>query len=340
MVWTSAVEALLANYVHDLSPVIVDFTDTIKLRWYGLSYVAGFMVAYSILLRLSRREFWVVPEEKVSDVVTYTAVFGVFIGGRLGYVLFYMIPKEGLSAVLSDPIQIIRVWDGGMSSHGGILGIMFFTLFYAWKHKLSWPALGDGIAIVAPLGVFFGRMANFINGELYGTKTSSDAWYGVKFPAALWEKGGIDDIEHALNEAAMVNTEVEQLMIQADGPITYGLYHRVIEISREDPEVLKALGNHIAPRHASQLYEGFLEGALIFAILYFIRVRFPKLVHGTITGLFFIFYALFRILVENVREPDAERVLGMTKGQFYSSFMILIGLAFLIYARSKRSKEC
>ena len=82
MVWTSAVEALLANYVHDLSPVIVDFTETIKLRWYGLSYVAGFMVAYWILLRLSRREFWVVAEEKVSDVVTYTAVFGVFIGGR------------------------------------------------------------------------------------------------------------------------------------------------------------------------------------------------------------------------------------------------------------------
>lgn len=332
-------EAIFANYVHDLSPVIVEFTDTIKLRWYGLSYVAGFMVAYAILLRLSRRSLWVVPEEKVADVVTYTAIFGVFIGGRIGYVLFYMIPENGLAAVLSDPIQIVRVWDGGMSSHGGILGIGLFTLFYAWKNRVSWPAVGDGIAIVAPLGVFFGRIANFINGELYGTKTAADAWYGVKFPAALWERGSMDDVEHAVYEAATVNPEVEQLMIKTEGLIDYGLFNRVVEISREDPEVLEALGNHIAPRHASQLYEGFLEGALIFAVLYFIRVRFSKLAHGVISGLFFISYAVFRIIVETVREPDkgAEQVLGLSKGQFYSTFMILIGAAFLIYAWRQRS---
>jgi len=332
------VEVLLANYVHDLSPVIVEFTDTIKLRWYGLAYVAGFMVAYAILLRLSRRGLWVVPEEKVADIVTYTAIFGVFLGGRLGYVLFYMIPEKGLAAVLSDPLQIIRVWDGGMSSHGGILGIAFFTLFFAWKNKLSWPAVGDGAAIVAPLGVFFGRVANFINGELYGTKTAGDAWYGVKFPSALWERGSYDDIEHALHEASMVNPEVEQLMIASDGPVNSAVFNRVVEISREDDQVLAALGNHIAPRHASQLYEGFLEGALIFAVLYFIRVRFRDLAHGVITGLFFILYAVFRILVETVREPDqgAESVMGMSKGQFYSTFMILIGIAFLVFAWRKK----
>ncbi|MDA7518415.1 prolipoprotein diacylglyceryl transferase [Akkermansiaceae bacterium] len=331
---------MLANYVHDLSPVIVEFTDSIKLRWYGLAYVAGFMVAYAILLRLSRRKLWVVPTEKVSDVVTYTALFGVFLGGRLGYVLFYMIPEKGLGAVLSDPVQIVRVWDGGMSSHGGIFGIAFFTLFYAWKNKVSWPAVGDGIAIVAPLGVFFGRVANFINGELYGTKTAPDAWYGVKFPAALYDRGGYDTIEHALFEAATVSPEVEKLMIAADGEISGGLFNRVVEISREDPAVLEALGNHIAPRHASQLYEGFLEGALIFAILYFIRVRFSKLAHGVISGLFFILYAIFRIIVETVREPDlgAEKVMGLSKGQFYSTFMILIGIGFLVYAWRQKKR--
>ena len=331
---------MLASYVHDLSPVIVEFTDTIKLRWYGLAYVAGFMVAYAILLRLSRRKLWVVSEDKVSDVVTYTAIFGVFIGGRLGYVLFYMIPEKGLGAVLSDPVQIVRVWDGGMSSHGGILGIAFFTLFYAWKNRVSWLGVGDGMAIVAPLGVFFGRIANFINGELYGTKTAPDAWYGVKFPAALWERGNMDDVEHAVYEASTVNPEVEQLMIDSGGTIQYDLFHRVVEISREDPAVLEALGNHIAPRHASQLYEGFLEGALIFMVLYFIRVRFSKLAHGVISGLFFIIYAIFRILVETVREPDigAEKVLGLSKGQFYSTFMILIGVGFLIYAMRQKKR--
>ncbi|MGJ8696543.1 MAG: prolipoprotein diacylglyceryl transferase [Verrucomicrobiaceae bacterium] len=321
-------EALLASYVHDLSPTIIEFTDTIKLRWYGLAYVAGFLVAYWILLRLSRRKLWVVPEDKVADVVTYCAFFGVFLGGRLGYVFFYMIPEKGWGYLMDDPMAVLRVWDGGMASHGGILGIMFYLLYYAWKNKVSWPGLGDGLCIVAPLGVFFGRVANFINGELYGTRTNGDAWYGVKFPASLWEDR--DQLQYAMNEASFVNDEVASMMAQSD-QITPGIFNRVVEISREDPQVLEALGNHIDARHPSQLYEGFLEGLLIFVVLYGIRVAFPRLAHGVITGLFFVIYGAFRILVENVREPDSEMIGALTKGQFYSVFMLLIGAGFLIW---------
>lgn len=329
--------AILANYVHDLSPILFE-VGPLKLRWYGLAYVAGFLVGYWILLRLARRSLWVVPEEKVSDVVTFTAFFGVFLGGRIGYVLFYMLPEQGVSLLWQDPLVLLRVWDGGMASHGGILGIFFFTLYYAWRHRLSWPGLGDGIAVVAPLGIFFGRVANFINGELYGVKTESG--FGVKFPASLREPSEIDQLEHAVYQAATVSEEVGGLLAQ-EGATPGGIFPQVVEISRDQPEVLEALAAHIDPRHASQLYEGFLEGALIFGLLYWLRVRFPQLGYGILTGIFFVLYALFRILVETVREPDSAQILGLTKGQFYSTFMILIGLGFLAYGATfgRRRRE-
>lgn len=338
---------VLATYVHDLDPVIFSITEKIKLRWYGLSYVMGFAAAYYILLRLARRKLWVVAEEKVGDVVTYTAIFGVFLGGRIGYVLFYMLPRPGgWDQILENPITIIAVWEGGMASHGGILGIMFFTLFYAWRNKLSWPAVGDGFAIVAPLGVFFGRMANFINGELYGTVTDEKKWWAVKFPKSLYEGNG-ENLQAALRQAAVVDPEKVGPILapyaRDDG--YFGLPRKVFEtevepMAHENPEILQALADHTPARHPSQLYEGLLEGLFVFLVLYGMRVIFPRLWHGVITGLFFILYAIFRIGVENVREPDAEKILGVTKGQFYSFFMIAIGIGFLIYAwRSKKNLQ-
>ena len=336
---------LLATYVHDFDPVIFSISEKIKLRWYGLSYVLGFAAAYYILLRLARRDLWVVAEEKVGDVVTYTAIFGVFLGGRIGYVLFYMLPRPGgLDQILENPLTIIAVWDGGMASHGGILGIMFFTLFYAWKHKLSWPGVGDGFAIVAPLGVFFGRIANFINGELYGTVTDANKWWAVKFPKSLYE-GDRENLQAALRQAAVADPDKVGPILEPYGQLDgyFALPRRVFEtqlepIARENPEVLQALADHTPARHPSQLYEGILEGLLVFLVLYVVRVKFPKLWHGVISGVFFILYAIFRIGVENVRQPDAEEIFGVTKGQFYSFFMIAIGVGFLIYAwKSKKS---
>ncbi|MEN8693932.1 MAG: prolipoprotein diacylglyceryl transferase [Akkermansiaceae bacterium] len=332
-------DIIFANYIHDLSPVIIEFSEKVKLRWYGLAYVAGFLVAYGILLHLSKKKLFVVKPEKVSDLVTFCAFLGVFLGGRIGYVFLYMVPEKGWGYLADDPLTVIRVWDGGMASHGGILGIMLYTLFYAFRHKVSWAGLGDGLTIVAPLGVFFGRVANFINGELYGTTTKDGAWYGVKFPASLVEDD--DKLLHALTEASFVNEDVEKLMMQVDREVPSDMnwaLNQVIEISREDPEVLEALGNHIELRHASQLYEGFLEGLLIFLVLYWMRVKFPKIANGIITGCFFLIYAGFRILVENVREPDSEKLYGMTKGQFYSTFMIVIGVLFLIWGLVRREK--
>lgn len=330
-----------AAYIHNLDPVIVKFSDALQLRWYGLSYVAGFLAAYLILVWLARRKLWVVEEEKVGDVVTYTAIFGVFLGGRIGYVLFYMIPRDGWGVIMNDPMTIIRVWDGGMASHGGILGIMVFTLFYSWRHNLSWAGLGDGISIVAPLGVFFGRIANFINGELYGTTTDEKNWWAVKFPKSLFEKGNEENLQNAIRQIAVTDkgwTVTKDIPQDMDGTYFVGRSHfeQIEQAARENPEILQALGDHTPARHPSQLYEGILEGLVIFLLLYGMRRAFPRLWHGVITGTFFILYAIFRIGVENVRQPDADEILGMTKGQFYSTFMIVIGIGFYLYAFRKR----
>ena len=137
----------------------------------------------------------------MADFIAYAAFFGVFLGGRLGYILFYQIPKnnfQGWHELLADPLMVLRVWDGGMASHGGILGLMIFTWVYARKQKVSWTAVGDGLCVVAPIGIGLVRLANFINGELYGRVANGVSW-AMKFPASLYEDLKYD--QASINEA-------------------------------------------------------------------------------------------------------------------------------------------
>ena len=115
-----------------------------------------------MLSRFSKRGYLDLKQSAVGDFITWTALFGVMVGGRLGYVIFYR-PE-----MFREPLSILRVWEGGMSSHGGILGVVLFTLYYARRHKISWTNLGDNLVVAVPIGLFLGRCANFINGELYG----------------------------------------------------------------------------------------------------------------------------------------------------------------------------
>ena len=345
-----ALTLVLGTWVHNLDPVLLKIWGPLQLRWYGLAYLAGFVAAYLLLKRFARKGLWVLKEEAVPDFIAYGAMLGVFLGGRLGYVLFYMIPDQGWGSVTSDPGVIFRVWDGGMASHGGFLGLMFFTLVYAWKKKLSWAGVGDSLVVVCPLGLFFGRVANFINGELYGRVATGVPW-GVKFPASLAETVTKDpaEFEKALNAVAAVDPanfggwqqQYAQLMKigDIDGAQQAGrnFVQHAEQAARENPAISEALAPHLEVLHPSQLYEALLEGAVLFGVLYFIRVRFPNLAHGVLTGLFFLLYAVFRIVAEEFREPDAVWVIEdlLTKGQFYSIFMIGIGVGFLIYARRR-----
>ena len=325
---------VLGVWVHNLDPVIFEITDRFALRWYGLAYLMAFVVGYFGLRWLAQRNLWVVAPARVGDFIAYAAIFGVFLGGRLGYVLFYMIPENGVGYVLENPDVIYAVWKGGMSSHGGILGLIIFTFVYSRRMGCSWTGVGDGLVIVSPLGIMFGRLANFINGELYGRVTG--AGVGMKFPKALADRGNEEAFESAMRESVQAAPgRLEGLWgsYNVNPSATKGpLLDEAIATSRDNPDVLEVFQKYVETRHPSQLYQAALEGLALFVILLMLRLRMRQLGHGVITGAFFILYATFRIIAEQFREPDSAWVIEglMTKGQFYSIFMYAIGAAFLV----------
>ena len=304
----------------------------------------GFFAAYVLLLWMAKRGLSEMKPSQVADFITYGAILGVMIGGRLGFMLFY-----NAGEFFANPLIFFKFLDGGMASHGGILGLVIFTWFYAKKTKLSWTGIGDNLCTVAPLGLLFGRLANYVNGELYGRK--SDVSWAVKFPDELRHLYGDETREFSPEQLKTVAQKVSEVAPEAGNaafetlvsnpPNTPGYYYHatqpIIEASWGNEKVQKVLSEFLNPRHPSQLYEAFSEGLLLFAILFIIRVTCKKLYHGVLTGLFFIIYAIARIVCENYREPDADLTLGLTRGQFLSSFMIAIGIAFLVWAfKTKR----
>lgn len=302
---------MLAYYLHDLSPVIFQFSEKFKIHWYGLAYVMGFYCCYLVMVHLAKKGYGSLKPDQVGDFITFAALFGVVLGGRLGYMLLY-----NFDGFISNPLSLFRLWDGGMASHGGIAGLALFSLWFAKRHKISWTGIGDNLVVGAPLGILFGRLANFINGELYGRKT--DVSWAMKFPKELNQ------------ETAMRHITPEDLGI-AGVPDFPEHSNQIVALAESTPGALEKLREVLTPRHPSQLYEAAGEGLLLFLVLYFVRVKFKNLPNGVLTGLFFILYAISRISVENLREPDSDLIMGITKGQFYSIFMIGIGLAFLIF---------
>jgi phosphatidylglycerol:prolipoprotein diacylglycerol transferase len=300
---------MLAYYVHDLDPLIFRLWDNVGRRWYGLAYVLAFACSYLLFQLLAKRGYADLPVAKVGDFITGAALFGVIVGGRLGYVLFYK-PE-----MLREPMSILRVWEGGMSSHGGMLGLLAFTFYYAWRHQISWLNLDDNLVVSAPVGLFFGRCANFINGELYGRATNVS--WAVQFPKELTENVG------QAERAIIACRQIDPSLNSSDA---------IVAAARHQPQVKELLRGILPPRHPSQLYEAFFEGIVLFAILWFVRTRMRQ-PNGVLAGLFLIFYAIFRIVVENFREPDATLIAGFTRGQFFSFFLIAIGLAFVIVAK-------
>ena len=165
----------MTHYVHNINPVVFELGGPLAVRWYGISYLLGFIAAILLLRRWSKKGEFEVPVPEVSNFVVMLAFFGVFLGGRLGYVLLY-----SFGSFLENPLYIFKVWEGGMASHGGLVGIILFMLWYARKHKHSFWNLADNMACTATLGIAFGRLANFVNGELWGRVTTMK--WAVIFP--------------------------------------------------------------------------------------------------------------------------------------------------------------
>jgi len=302
---------MFAYYLHDLSPLIFRLWDNVGPRWYGLAYVLAFASSYLLFRVLARRGYADLPLARVGDFITGAALFGVLLGGRLGYVFFYK------PDMLREPLSILRVWEGGMSSHGGMLGVLAFTFYYARRQKISWFNLGDNLVVTVPLGLFFGRCANFINGELFGRATNVS--WAMQFPKELL------DYPNEAGRAITICSQIDPSLNSAEA---------IIAGVRHNAQVKDSLRSILTPRHPSQLYEALFEGVVLFAILWFVRTR-TRQPNGVLTGLFFIGYAIFRIAIENFREPDASLIAGVTRGQFFSLFLIAIGVAFVTAAKMR-----
>lgn len=157
----------------DINPVAIAL-GSIEIHWYGLMYVIGFALAWALGRWQANRGFSALKPAQIDDLLFYAAI-GVIVGGRLGYILFYQ-----LDAISTDPMRLLRVWEGGMSFHGGLLGVLVAAALFARKTGLAFFTITDFVAPLVPIGLFFGRIGNFINAELWGKPT--DAPWGMIFP--------------------------------------------------------------------------------------------------------------------------------------------------------------
>src|SRR5947208_11282045 len=204
-----------------------------------------------------------------------------------------------------------------MVIHGGMLWILLFTFYYSHRHIVSCTNLVYNLVVTAPIGLFFGRCAIFINGELYGRITNVP--WAMQFPKELLDHPAEAD------RAIATCTQIDPSLTTPEA---------IISAVRGQPQVATALRSILTPRHPSQLYEAFFEGIVLFAVLWFVRTR-TRQPNGVLTGLFFILYAIFRIVIEYFREPDAELIGHFTRGQFFSFFLIAIGIAFVAAAKMR-----
>lgn len=257
----------------DIDPVLINIWGPLQIRWYGLMYVIGFVLAFLIVNSASKRRQNGLSRLDIEDLFAYS-IAGLIIGARVGYCLIY-----DFSYYMLRPIEIFMPWNGGMSFHGGLIGLLAVGYIFAKRRKKNFLLLADMGALSAPPGLFFGRIGNFINGELYGRAT--DVPWGMIFP------GG--------------------------GPL---------------------------PRHPSQLYEAFLEGLILFLIVY--GISFKSKINGMLLSAFLFFYGLFRFILEFFRQPDVQKgfVIGpLSMGQVLCFLMMGLGIYVFFYARSHNETE-
>ncbi|HSU12705.1 prolipoprotein diacylglyceryl transferase [Longimicrobium sp.] len=305
--------ALLEIPYPHIDPVAIDLPGPLDVRWYGLGYMVGFGAAYLLLRRLARSGFLRLEPDAIGDLI-FALVLGVILGGRIGYILFYDFPRFA-----AHPLDIFKIWTGGLAFHGGMVGAILAGAWFARKQRVPWKNVGDGLALAVTPGIFAVRIANFINGELYGRIADASVPWAMRFPtdpkaAELLGAGG-------------------------------GLREREIAIDRAyDSGMWDRVKSQVPLRHPSQLYEALGEGAftgmVVWGVFLWNRRRGVRWGDGAYGGLFLVCYGLVRTFLELFRQPDAQftgngdtlgTVLGpLTMGQVLSLLTALVGLFFLI----------
>ena len=223
--------------VHNLDPIFFDF-GIIQIRWYSLAYIFGILIGWlygkKILEKLVLQNHIKTYLSKYDDLITYI-IIGVLVGGRIGYVLFY-----NFSFYLENIFEIVKIWKGGMSFHGGLVGVAISILIFSKKNNLDYMIYFDTVSTVAPIGLFFGRISNFINGELYGTPTLKP--WGVVFPKIDSLARHPSQLYEALLEGILLFIILNLLIflrknsvgfISSVFLIFYGLFRVICEMFRE-----------------------------------------------------------------------------------------------------------
>ena len=245
-------------FINNFDPVAFQIM-SFEIRWYSLAYILGIIIGWILCKKIFIKNLDI--NQKFDDYITYL-IIGIVIGGRLGYVLFY-----NFNYYINNILDIFKIWQGGMSFHGGLLGIIIASILFAKKNNQDLFVYTDLVSLVAPIGIFFGRLANFINSELYG-KVTEVPW-------------------------AVTFVQVDNLS-----------------------------------RHPSQLYEAIFEGIILFILLLYFRSKNFLAKPGLISGLFLIFYSVFRFCIEFFRVPDEQigyLIFNLSMGQIISLVFIMIG---------------
>ena len=254
-------------FINNFDPVAFQIL-SFEFRWYSLAYIFGIIIGWLLCKKIFIKNLDI--SEKFDDYITYL-IIGIILGGRLGYIIFY-----NFDYYSHNILDILKIWQGGMSFHGGLVGIILSSIIFAKINNQDPFEYMDLVSLVAPIGIFFGRLANFINSELYGKTTE-----------VLW---------------SVTFIKVDNL-----------------------------------PRHPSQLYEAVLEGTILFLILMYFRKKNYLTKPGLISGLFLIFYSIFRFFVEFFRVPDEQLgylILNLSMGQIISLITVTIG-TILFYIKNE-----
>ncbi|MCA9285134.1 MAG: prolipoprotein diacylglyceryl transferase [Phycisphaerales bacterium] len=313
---------LAESYVHTLDPFVLRFTDTFGIRWYGIAYLCGFVAAWVLAGWMARTRRILVPPDRVGDVMT-ALVIGVLVGGRLGHVIFY---DQALlwSFEWSPPFWgVLAIHRGGMASHGGIIGVIVACIWSAHRLRLPPLHLLDLAAFIAPIGLGFGRVANFINGELWGrplplAMTGDPPWWSMKYPEEILLPGypvqALEPLRHLVDPAK---------------PFPRSLYDAAYA---GRVEVVERLAPLLTPHYPSQVFQAVTDGVLLMLLLIVVwwRPRRP----GVVAAWFLMGYGALRMLTEQFRMPDVGvfTIGWLTLPMLLSLGMIVAGGALLAFA--------
>lgn len=333
-----------AAWLHTIDPFAIRFSQNLGVRWYGVAYLAGFVVGWWILRSLAKRRLVQLSPQQVGDAML-TLVLGVFVGGRLGYVLLYE-PTLFVTFSSSPPWWgLLALNRGGMASHGGMIGVIIASFWIARRTKTSSLHILDMVVLATPVGMFFGRVANFINGELLGRIVAmpgeSAPWWSVRFPQELLTGyAPLLSTDQATKLTALLDRAAPGWS-DAGGVGYRQAVERLIDVVQSGVDgFARELAPLLSARHPSQLYQALAEGPILLATLWFIwrKPRRP----GVVGSWFLIVYGALRITTEHWRLPDdnlaVKTILGLSRGQWLSAMMALAGVVALtlILTRGKQ----